>query len=687
MPFTPEEKRADRKNAANYRESARDVLLEMRGIQREWKGNYHKSEALSGEKLVALYYGEDHQKVDLGDSEEDDSGVRKRIKVTGKKKPGAFNTEIFGRVWSFEQWLGLRDNARKSLYWLGKKVFKKDLYPKTHLVVCDQFVQKKFDGTYHDGYTLGDEHKAINRQERYDEYGNPTKEMLLLDPRGFYKTTLDGIDCVQWLLNCPDIRIMILTAEYSLAVSFMLEIKGYFYQAEDSDPTDFHLLFPEYVVTGVDGTSERPLVSSARMRHDQRGASLWVKSIDSNLSGWHCDIKKGDDITTDENANTKETRKKLKKKYDGTRNLLDEHGFMDSIGTRYFPDDWYGLRLEKKSDSNPPTRDSNPLKYFKRECWDVKKGFENVALNDLTEEMVKLNFPEKATFASLKEKLNDDEEQFRCQQLNEPAAEEKEVGFKVTFEEAILRKHLYQMSAAPQNGDVFVTWDWAWTANKYSDFSVGVAARVYKDEATGRYALCILQVVYGRWKPSELALQIVLFNKRWTPKKTLIEKTVNAEFLEEKLKLEAMRYQTSLDIYWKPPSLQADAKRNRIKGLEILLNDDLLWFVMGPWIDETFRQLVIYTGEKKNRGRKDDIPDAMSYLQFFLPALAAFKESDELRVMMEEERVQREKRALHEQIFGVDNRFVPPPSAPEPEEIDPKRALMNRIWGGNGLRS
>ena len=53
-----------------------------------------------------------------------------------------------------------------------------------------------------------------------------------------------------------------------------------------------------------------------------------------------------------------------------------------------------------------------------------------------------------------------------------------------------------------------------------------------------------------------------------------------------------------------------------------MLKNDRLWFVQGPWIDETFSQLMRYTGEKKNRGRKDDIPDAISMLQIFLPAEA-----------------------------------------------------------------
>jgi phage terminase large subunit-like protein len=625
-----------------------------RFIEKDTTGTRYKSEVLSFEELTNLYYG-----IKKGvDAEETEK--RKKEKRATVKPSGSL---ILGEKRTFDEWLELRDRARKDLFWLGRDILKKDLIETTHRVVCEQFVQKNFDGAYPEGYTIGDVHKAIDRQKRYDDKGNETKELLLLDPRGFYKSTIDGIDCVQWLLNVPDIRILILTGEYKLAVAFMREIKEYFYLPHGSDCRDLHLLFPDYVLTGVDGTSKEPLECPAR-KHGQKEASLWVNSIDSNLSGWHCDIRKGDDIVTDGNCESEAAREKLKEKFDGTDNLLDEWGFADNIGTRYYTDDWYAKRLHPEDPD-----DFVPLKYFWRQCWVVKPGFEEVPLKQLTEDMVTLNFPEKATFKSLQKKLLKNERSFRNQQLNEPSDSAEDTGFKIAFTEDVLRAHMYQATAAPQNGDVFICWDWAPSSGKYSDYSCGVAARVVLKDRVVQVAtedrpevkekvadIIILEIVHDRWKPSELAFQIVAFNKKWNPKQTLIEKSNGAELLQLELQRQAMKFGVSLNVYWKPVSLQADAKRNRIKSLETLLNDNRLWFVIGPWIDQMIYQLIRYTGERKNKGRKDDIADAMSFLSFFLPTTI---QNEDMKALQEAQQKAANLRMNYERIFGGQPRTQP----------------------------
>ena len=413
--------------------------------------------------------------------------------------------KAFWRKWAekevtFIQWLYLRWRARKDLFWLGKYILKKDLQ-RCHVMPCrEMFVQKDFEGVYHQGYTIGEVHDAIGRQNR-------EKEMLWLDPRGAYKSTLDGIDCVQWMLNCPDIRILILTGEYKLAQAFMSEIKSYFYLPEKGTKTLLHKLFPEYILTGKDGTSAAPLECPAR-QHPQKEPTLWVNSIEASLSGWHCDIRKADDVITDENCNTPETREKIKKKFDGTKNLIDEWGFSDVVGTRYFTDDWYGIRIALD-------RSENPLRYLCRACWTVKPEFADVPLREIKSDMVELLFPEKLTFKSLKQKLMENEALFRCQQLNEPAADSS----GVAFTEDALIAHL--INPPEQDGDVFITWDWSFARSNYADYSAGIAARIIAkpDEPPVVY---ILEIIFDRWKPSELAHQIVKFDKKWCPKHTLI---------------------------------------------------------------------------------------------------------------------------------------------------------------------
>lgn len=637
-------------------------------------GQRYKSEVLSYEKLLKLYFG-----IRL-DDEKADEFLKDKTKRYRKRSPiRPSETAIFGEKKTFEQWLDLRARARKDLFWLGKSVLKKGLIEKTHRIVCDQFVQKNFDGCFPQGYDIDQLHAAIDRQIRVDEHGEDTKEMMLLDPRGFYKSTIDGIDCVQWMLAVPDIRILILTGEYKLALAFMGEIKGYFYFPDGSEPTDFHLIFPEYVLTGVEGTSKEPIWCPAR-QHGQKEPSLWVNSIDASLSGWHCDIRKTDDIVTDRNCNNEDTRLSLKEKADGTDNLLDEWGFSDYIGTRYWVDDYYGTRLKPDEDGTVL-----PIKYFCRQCWIVKPQYIDVPLKQLQSEMVVLTFPEKATWGSLKKKLFKNERSFRNQQLNEPTEADEDSAFKVTFTEDILRAHTYQMAAVPP-GDTFICWDWAFSHSKSSDWSVGVAGRVYqtrvRNELLDReemvYGISFMEVNFGRWKPSELAYQIVSFDKKWHPKQTLIEKSNGAELLQMEVQRNAVRYGVSLNIYWKPVVQQPDAKRNRIKGLETLLIQDRLWFVGGNWIDETYKQLTSYTGERGNRGRKDDIPDAMSFFSFFLPST----EFNEDKMKMEEEQFkQAVSRQQYQRLFGGESIAQPVENTEAQPSLDPRM----KIFGGNGL--
>jgi predicted phage terminase large subunit-like protein len=561
-----------------------------------------------------------------------------------------------------EKWLEYRDRARKDLFWLGKLILRKDL-THCHVIPCRHlFVQKNFDGVYHEDYTIGEVHKAIDKQPR-------EKDMLWLDPRGAFKSTLDGIDCVQWLLNCPDMRILILTGEYKLALAFMREIKGYFYRPSKktqdkisftADPTLLQQLFPEYIITGTDGESDQPLECPARV-HNQVAPSVWCNAIVANLSGWHCDLRKMDDVVTDENSNSVDARGpegKLKMKIDGTDNLVDEWGFTDSVGTRYYTDDYYGERI--KAAAGPDA----PLRYLCRACWTVKPGFETVPLLSIKSEMVDLLFPEKLTFKSLRQKLSKNQIMFRCQQLNEPAGDLD----AITFSEDVLRAHI--VSKAPLTGKKFIAWDTSYARESTADYSAGVCGMVVTTEDNVS-ELHLVEIIYGKWKPSELAFQIIQFELKHRPISTLIEEMNGAEFLKVELNRLASQRQCPLNINWKKASTAADSKRNRIKSLETLLNDDRLFFIAGNWIDETFLQFTRYTGERKNKGRKDDIPDAIAYLQFFVPSTA---NNEELKAA-QYEREQKEK------AQAAYNRIFEPAWAPKPVYQPPsiKRQLFGSL--------
>jgi predicted phage terminase large subunit-like protein len=548
-------------------------------------------------------------------------------------------TSVLRKLWetaktgiTFQQWLELRDRCRKDLFFLAKDVLGwTRVIERVHQPVCEFFGEINFDGVYHDGYTLEEMQEAIKRQGLI--------ESLLLDPRGAFKSTINSANCVRWLLNAPDIRIFIVTGEYDNAVLFLQQIKNYFYLAEDAEPTKLQMLFPEYILTGKDGYSESPLECPARIHTEQKESSLWVNAITATLASQHCDLLVGDDVVSDRNSTTPEARQKLKNKFDNAQNLLDEWGLQINIGTRYAGDDYYGERIKIMGDGDAP------LNYFCRAAWTVKKPFLHIPIKELTKDMVELLFPEKLTWAVLRKKLLNNERDFRCQQLNEPQQDAD----AIHFTEEMLRAHMEQLSAAPTKGDIVMTLDWALTSTEKADYSCLAVGRIDKEAAEAH----VLEIEYGRWKSSELAANIVRFQKKFNPRVVLVEKIGGSELMQNEIQREAKRQGVAINILWNTVDVSHDAKANRIKGLETLLKEDRLFFVQGPWIDETFAQFMRYTGLRKNKGRKDDIPDAVSMLQFFLPKEANDPvDADKLAKEQEDERKKAALESYYRQVFN-----------------------------------
>jgi phage terminase large subunit-like protein len=676
MPLTGEAKAAWNKQYKAKLKAEREQLekeLNSHNLEKERNkklqqatndGKRYASELLSFEKLRIWYEGIEGSEI-LGKSREFGLPDNWESIPDFKADP--------------ESWIGLRDNSRKNLFWLGRDVLHRDLVERVHQPVCDFFVKKNFDGVYSKDTTLKQMRDAINRQDSM-------KERILLDPRGAYKSTIDGIDCIQWIINMPDIRIFIVTGKDSNADLFLTEIKGYFWQPEMAEMTDFQKLFPEFIITGVDGRSLADLITPARKFTGEKFATLWVNSVTSTLASLHCDILKGDDVVSDRNSNHPEARAKLKTKYDNVDNLRDEWGFADNIGTRYADDDWYGTRIKAIAEGAE-------CAVFCRACWTVKPQFRDVPIKQLKLEMVDLLFPEKLgtaeqTFKELKKKLIKNEIEFRCQQLNEPVGDsEHHVLF--SFNEDEIRSKLLQASAVPKDGDIYVAWDTALTDGARSDYSCAAAVKICKDKDSGVHTMYVIDILCERYKQSELAYHIVAFNKKWNPRTTIVEKLVGYELLQREVQRQGIIQGVSFDGFWKTPPNTPDAKINRIKGLETYLKSDQLYFVMNMYTDFLITQFCNFTGEKKNRGRKDDIPDAIAIAGAFMPADES-KQDDKVTLatkkLLEEAKKHEDMKRQYDRIFGGAAVLTQPEPEPQPTG-DPRRAAMQAIFRGNGLRA
>jgi hypothetical protein len=317
----------------------------------------------------------------------------------------------------------------------------------------------------------------------------------------------------------------------------------------------------------------------------------------------------------------------------------------------------------------------------------------------LTEDMVRLTFPDPengAPFKKLRGQLVNNEKTFRCQQLNEPVWGDN---FLITFKIEDLKAHLMNSIEAKRlPGEVLVFWDTAKEAKKNSDYSVGVAMKIFQKHDDQQIAVVVLEVIYGRWTQTDVVYNMVEFSNRWQPKMNQVEDTGGLELMKLKVISESKaRYGVVPNMWWKPADNEENAKRNRIKSLEVLLKTDRLYFAVGHWLEEengVFPQLMQYTGAKSTRTKKDDIPDAMAYICRWLPSSTPLTPKEQAEKTAREDQLTRDWLLWgnHERIFGsgvnlVRDQFARPTPGQEEMESSPYSGIAGKLFGGNGLRA
>lgn len=460
----------------------------------------------------------------------------------------------------------LRHRARTDLFWLSTQVLGYDFQHDVHGPATNGFLIQK------------DRTKSFFEQDS-------VHQRLWLDPRGHFKTTIDICDVIQWLLNFPDLRILIMTGTEELALRMLKEAK-YPFQFNEKLRT----LFPEYAAPQADWGTTYEFTVPARKRGHLREPSVSVSTIKSVKAGSHYDIIKCDDLVHENNIGTKELIEKTITAFNYTTPLLEPGGYRDVIGTRYDYSDLYGWMI----DSN-----DGKTRVFKRTAWTIEP--------DGTK---KLLFPRVEThdgrfigftLDQLESIRRDDPYLFNCQYLNDPTP--TEAG---QLTEPEIESLFVPPSSVPIAGRTFITWDLGYSNKSFADYSVGIVGRW---DSFGR--LFILEMLRGRFTAYELVNGIVNLARKWKPARIGIEKSGGAPLLEPALISACHSQGVYLPLEWLPhPSAH---KTERIAGLQSLIRQKKLFFV-NTLADHTqiVREFVRFP-----RYKHDDIPDAIAMqLQF-----------------------------------------------------------------------
>lgn len=589
-------------------------------------------------------------------------------------------------------WLEDRQRAQRDLFWLAKNVFEMDLIdnfvcfdhpsqmspdPGTcvvckkeyapcpgltpgvsfHREICNAFVRKNPD-------------LSIANQDT-------VKERLIMVSRGGFKSTLDEIDCIQWIVCFPDIRIAVWTATEDLGVSFVSSIRKRFIIEGKKDGektyTRFQLLFPEFCIPAGKKEEEGSFLSPARKK-ELKDPTVIALSLGQSTSGIHTDVGKYDDCVDNRNSgpgSTVEQRQTVYNQIRLTRGVIEPYGYRDYIGTPYDEIDAYSMMMEK---ANP-----DKFKILLRPAWAVKKEFKATPLVELQEHMVDLLFPfdsaanPRLNFSVLKDFLNEDEYIFCCQYLCSPSSKRS-----VNFTEQLLTSHITQEEGLPQAGSyrTFSAWDFASSTGRSSDFSCGAVGFF---DVIGR--MFVVEVEMGRFSKSELARKVAEQAARWKVEHIRVEKSPGADYLETDIRNELkIAGHPSCPLEFFKVDSTKDAKESRALGLETLLTSNRLWFssLISCW-DALLKQFKNFKPHSK---RKDDCVDCIAHLARFLPDTIEVPQSEQDR-QEEVWKILRQKQLL-DMIYVPPIQEVveePPPAATHYEGLPIFMNLDEQLYG------
>jgi len=149
------------------------------------------------------------------------------------------------------------------------------------------------------------------------------RKRLILDPRGHLKTSIiSQAGTIQWILNYPNIRLLITTATADLAQTILGEIKSHFQYNEI-----LRSLFPDYCPQKSIkdfGNAESFSVPN-RKRSAAREPTLFSTSVGKSVTGKHFDVEVCSDMVDEINSRTP----------GGIREVIEHFRHMDPLLERY----------------------------------------------------------------------------------------------------------------------------------------------------------------------------------------------------------------------------------------------------------------------------------------------------------------------------------------------------------------
>jgi len=281
------------------------------------------------------------------------------------------NLELKGenlRIW-LEVWHEQRHLARTDLLWLCNKVLGyRDVSREVHGPILDAL--QHFPGAREFHKTAEDYLAATRGKVLWEPLQSleslawnachvADRQTIYLFPRGHLKSTAITIaHSIQWILNYPNVRILLTTATETLVTAFVIEIRQHFIQNEV-----LRQLFPElcpqakeqgkvpelgnlsgFTVPGRDNTNKK-------LGPGGKEPTLLASTVGSAITGYHGDVLKCDDLVEKLNSSSQNGIDDVIRHFGSMGDLLEKYnsddperplkGWVDVVGTPWDFSDLY----------------------------------------------------------------------------------------------------------------------------------------------------------------------------------------------------------------------------------------------------------------------------------------------------------------------------------------------------------
>jgi predicted phage terminase large subunit-like protein len=410
----------------------------------------------------------------------------------------------------------------------------------------------------------------------------PDKRKLVLIPRSHLKTKIVSIGySTMKIVNNPKIRILIYSATWQTACDILSAVQKNLQTNQ------------KIIDIWGDMTHDAPVWSQDRIRlkvNDKREPTATAAGISNNLVGGHYDLIIMDDVVNRDNVSTMDQIEKVKTRYRDSLDLLEPHGELIIIGTRWHDSDLYGWIMD------PSNQALDNYEVMIKTAYDG-----NIMTGDNFVPLWPGKFDRKGLLDRLKE---EGWAHFSAQYLNNPVPEED-----ATFKRGWFKYY----SSDDIRGSVmnkFLLIDPAISVAKDADYTAMMVVGV--DEWNNIF---ILDITRARMSPNEIIEETFRLRDKWSLTDVGIEQIAFQRVIGYSMRDDVRFKSHPFHITELKPNERT--KDQRIKGLQPLYENGKVFhnraLANNIYLED---ELVRFP-----RSSHDDVVDALAYaLDVIFPA-------------------------------------------------------------------